>query len=112
MLNLRSLIRRSSRVDNTTMLARIEEVKQLVAKDQETREDILRLTKSSALEFQNVSQRLQVREVNSKKTLSIVQRTFSAVREVRELVDRVCPGGGGPADHQYALEESCTGEGY
>ncbi|KAK4111492.1 hypothetical protein N656DRAFT_780793 [Canariomyces notabilis] len=82
--------RRSSRVDNATMLARLQEVKQLVAKDQETQEEILRLTQSTALEFRDVSQRLQVQEVNSKMTLSIVQGTFRAVREVRELVDRVC----------------------
>jgi hypothetical protein len=72
------------------MLARIQEVKGLLSVNQETQDAILHLGQIHTSELRIVSERLAVQGGNNRETLSIVKSTFSAVREVKDLIDRAC----------------------
>ncbi|KAI0005667.1 hypothetical protein F4779DRAFT_597903 [Xylariaceae sp. FL0662B] len=93
-------IKKSARVDNATMLARIEEVNELVSREEQARQDILMLlreqnktSKLQATEIQAVGNRLITHEKTHEKgnweILQTAKRCFSAVLEVKEILIKV-----------------------
>jgi hypothetical protein len=91
-----SLCRKSTRVDNATMLARIDEVQRLVSAEATCREDMLRLlneqchtSKRQADELKAVNDQLVSHSRSNWEILTSVKQSLSAVVEIKETLAQV-----------------------
>ncbi|KAG7287105.1 hypothetical protein NEMBOFW57_006610 [Staphylotrichum longicolle] len=102
--------RKSARVDNATMLARIDEVQRLVSAEASCREEMLRLLKGQhdianrqADQLKAVNDQLVACSRSNSDVLASVKQSLAAVVEIKELLAQI-------AKREYTLEDEVTGK--
>ncbi|RMJ17157.1 hypothetical protein CDV36_003176 [Fusarium kuroshium] len=88
--------RKSARVDNATLCARIEEIRQLVSDNCQSREEMLDLlrvqntaSENQAEKLEDMSQQLVVQEKSNRDILGLAKDTFSGILEVKALLVQI-----------------------
>ncbi|RSL94418.1 hypothetical protein CDV31_014332 [Fusarium ambrosium] len=87
---------KSARVDNATLCARIEEIRQLVSDNCQSREEMLDLlgvqntaSENQAEKLEDMSQQLVVQEKSNRDILGLAKDTFSGILEVKALLVQI-----------------------
>ncbi|RSL90954.1 hypothetical protein CEP51_000518 [Fusarium floridanum] len=88
--------RKSARVDNATLCARVEEIRQLVSDACQGREEMLdllrvqsRVSENQAEKLEDMSQQLVVQEKSNRDILGLAKDTFSSILEVKALLVQI-----------------------
>ncbi|RMJ07196.1 hypothetical protein CDV36_013203 [Fusarium kuroshium] len=89
-------VRKSVRVDNATLLARVAEVKDLVSKSCSSQQEILdlmqqqrRASEEQAQKLDEVNQQLAKQDTSSRSILTVAGEALSAIVEVKDLLFQV-----------------------